>query len=76
MNDPTAEARRALIAAGIDVPDDEPCWNTVQLQHDFEVISFAAPFVWVKRRSDGKRGTLMFVHEPRVYFDFVEDKRP
>jgi hypothetical protein len=27
--------------------------------------------VVVRRRSDGAKGTLTFVHQPRVYFDFV-----
>lgn len=30
---------------------------------------FAAPFVSVKRRSDGRTGLLEFKHSPRVYFD-------
>lgn len=48
-------------------------WDTAQLQEDFEVLGFAAPFVVVRRKSDGKRGTLEFTHRPRVYFDFKED---
>lgn len=42
-------------------------WNTQELQEDFEVIGFLAPFVVVKRKADGVRGTLMFTHAPRVY---------
>lgn len=42
-------------------------WNTQELQEDFEVIGFLAPFVVVKRKSDGVRGTLMFTHSPRLY---------
>jgi hypothetical protein len=34
------------------------------------VIGFAAPFVVVRRKSDGVKGTLEFTHSPRVYFDF------
>jgi hypothetical protein len=29
--------------------------------------------VVVKRKSDGKKGSLEFTHSPRVYFNFVED---
>jgi hypothetical protein len=47
-------------------------WDTTQLQQDFEVVGFMAPFVEVKRKSDGKRGSLTFQHSPRFYFDFVE----
>jgi hypothetical protein len=43
-------------------------WFVDTLQQDFEVIGFLAPFVVVKRKSDGQRGTLMFEHMPRRYF--------
>jgi len=48
-------------------------WTTEQLREDFEVIAFAAPLVFVKRRSDGVRGTLLFQHQPRVYYSWGED---
>lgn len=48
-------------------------WNTEELASEFEVQSFLAPFVVVRRRSDGKRGTLAFQHSPRFYFNFYPD---
>jgi hypothetical protein len=48
-------------------------WNTVELGQDFEVIGFMAPFVVVKRKADGKKGSLAFQHSPRFYFSFTED---
>jgi hypothetical protein len=48
-------------------------WNTEELSRDFEVKGFQAPFVVVKRKSDGKIGSLMFQHAPRYYFSFTED---
>jgi len=48
-------------------------WDTKELQEDFVVKSFLAPFVLVKRKSDGKVGHLMFQHWPRFYFSFMED---
>jgi hypothetical protein len=48
-------------------------WSTSQIQDDFLVIGFAAPFVVVKRISDGKKGTLEFQHSPRFYFNFQEE---
>jgi len=45
-------------------------WDTSQLQEDFEVLGFLAPFVAVKRRSDGVRGSLMFQNNPRFYYSF------
>lgn len=47
-------------------------WDTEQLTKEFEVHSFAAPFVLVTRKADGKRGGMSFQHRPRFYFDFVE----
>ena len=47
-------------------------WTTDEMQDEFAVLAFMAPFVEVRRRSDGKRGTLEFTHSPRVYFGFKE----
>lgn len=51
----------------------EKTWNTAELIEDFEVIGFSAPYVVVRRRSDGQKGSLEFRHSPRVYFNFVAD---
>ena len=45
-------------------------WDTIELQRDFEVLGFSAPYVVVKRRSDGQKGTLEFTHQPRLYWGF------
>jgi hypothetical protein len=71
-----SEVLRALLAQAINaggIPEtyDGPVWDTAALQEEYEVQGFAAPFVVVRRRSDGQRGTLTFVHQPRVYFDFT-----
>lgn len=50
----------------------ENVWDTEELGRDFEVDSFLAPFVIVIRKSDRKRGALMFQHLPRFYFQFKE----
>jgi hypothetical protein len=47
-------------------------WNTKELTQDFEVEGFGAPMVVVRRKADGVRGSLMFQHSPRFYFDFME----
>lgn len=62
----TKEARAALES------DVGQVWNTEELTEAFEVIGFAAPFVVVRRRADGVRGTLEFSHRPRFYFAFRE----
>jgi len=50
-------------------------WNTEELSEDFNVEGFMAPFVVVKRKSDGVRGSLAFQDWPRFYFGFTEDTR-
>jgi len=47
-------------------------WNTKELQKDFKVLSFMAPFVHVIRKSDGQTGAMLFQHSPRFYFSFQE----
>lgn len=76
MESPESEAMRMLLAEAINaggIPPgyDGPVWDTATLQEEFEVQGFAAPFVVVRRKSDGQRGMLTFVHAPRVYFDFM-----
>ena len=48
-------------------------WDTKQLQKDFVVSSFAAPYVVVIRNTDGVIGSLEFQHSPRYYFNFTEN---
>ena len=64
-HDPTTERQR-LEAQG-------QVWDAAQLSQDFEVIGFLAPYVVVKRRLDGRKGSLEFQHHPRLYFNFVVD---
>ena len=60
------EAKAALLITYKDV------MTTDEVREKFEVISFLAPFVMVKRKADGVKGTLQFTHMPRFYFDFCE----
>lgn len=47
-------------------------WDTAELRDGFEVLSFAAPYVVVRRLVDGKKGSMEFQHHPRYYWGFVE----
>ena len=47
-------------------------WNTSEMQRDYSVESFAAPLIVVRRKADGVRGSLMFQHRPRYYYNFQE----
>lgn len=59
-------------------PEPEPetdRWTTAELRDQFDVVGFSSPYVVVRRKHDGQRGTLQFVQNPgseRVYFDFTE----
>jgi hypothetical protein len=78
MDDTTAGTRKAMIESGQpqkDLSADKgQTWDTEQLQKDFEVLGFMAPFVAVRRRSDGVVGSLEFTHSPRVYFGWSGDR--
>jgi hypothetical protein len=76
VSDDTEQARRAMVAAGqpaADLAAAEQTWITAELQRDFEVQGYLAPFVVVRRRSDGAVGSLEFTHSPRVYFSWRLD---
>jgi hypothetical protein len=49
-------------------------WDTSELGADFDVLGFMAPFVVVRRNSDGQKGSLEFQHSPRFYFNFAPDQ--
>jgi hypothetical protein len=51
---------------------DGPTWTADELVRDFDVIVLQAPYVVAIRRADNVKGTLQFVHHPRVFFDFRE----
>lgn len=48
-------------------------WSTDELSAEFVPLQFMAPFIVVRRRSDGKMGSLEFQHSPRFYFNWQED---
>jgi len=79
--DSTEDIRRQLVAeinteahsrASLEAQHGQ-IWDTDELCRDFEVLGFLAPFVVVRRLSDGRKGSLMFTHSPRFYFCFQED---
>jgi hypothetical protein len=48
-------------------------WDTAELNEEFAVIGFLAPFVVVRRKADGSKGSLEFQNNPRFFFNFVPD---
>lgn len=81
MADPTEDIRREMVAEINAEPGSREAlgaehgkvWDTEQLRTDFDVTGFMAPFVAVRRKSDGVRGSLMFQHNPRLYFSFTPE---
>ena len=51
-------------------------WDTEELQKDFEVLGFCAPFCIVLRKKDDCFGWVLFQHSPRFYFGFEAGERP
>lgn len=78
MSDPTEGVRRKMVAQLNRIEGSREylaskhgeIWDTSELQSEFEVLSFFAPLVIVRRRCDGVRGSVMFQHSPRFYFGF------
>jgi hypothetical protein len=48
-------------------------WTDAELLDKFEVHVFDGPRVHVIQKSDGARGTVGFIDEPRFYFSFIPD---
>jgi len=76
--DETEAARRAMLPEmpfllKMAIENGQQVWDTQAMQVEFEVIGFQAPFVAVRRRSDGVVGSLEFAHTPRFYWGFQED---
>jgi hypothetical protein len=80
MSDPTEGFRREMVSELNRSPGGREdleaqygqVWNTDEMVAEFQAMGFLAPYVHVLRRSDKARGTLMFQHNPRFYFSFVE----
>lgn len=82
MSDPTEAARRQLLAESDSAPagrealeaEHGEVYDTTEMTSAFEVVGFMAPFVVVRRRADGVKGSLQFQPSPRLYFGFVPDR--
>lgn len=78
MSDPTEAIRRQRVAEINAEPGSREAleaeygrvWSTDELSEEFEVLGFSAPLVVTRRKSDGRKGSLEFQHNPRFYFNF------
>ena len=80
LADPTVAFRRQRLAElnpGVGRAELEHRHGAVldpaRLAASFEVIGFMAPLVVVRRKADGRLGSLEFQHDPRFYFNWRED---
>ena len=78
MSDPTEAIRRQMVTEINAEPGSRELleqqhgqvWDTSELQRDFTVLGFSAPFVIVAEKESGRRGSLLFQHNPRLYHSF------
>ena len=78
MSDPTEALRKQrLVELNSGDPNREALaerygkiWSTEEMSRDFDGLGFMAPYIIVRRKSDGVRGSLEFCHSPRLYFNF------
>jgi len=45
-------------------------WSTDEMTGEFDALGFMSPYIVVRRKSDGVRGSLAFRPSPRFYFNF------
>lgn len=83
MADPTETIRRQRLAEINAAPGSREAleaahgqvWDSDQMREEFEAIGFLAPFIVVRRHSDGVKGSLEFQHSPRFYFNFIPHRK-
>ena len=79
MTDPTEAVRRERLVEINAEPGSREAleaqhgrvWDTSELQEEYQVLGFLAPYIVAIRRSDNVKGSLEFQHNPRFYFNFV-----
>jgi hypothetical protein len=51
-------------------------WSSDELRaSEYEVIGFMAPYVGLRHKTTGKKGSMEFQHSPRFYFNYQEDSK-
>lgn len=81
MKDPTENIRKKMCQEINEFPKNRQeliekygqVWDTQELSEAFIIEGFAAPLIIVKRKSDSIKGSMLFQHYPRFYFDFREE---
>lgn len=74
MSDPTENIRKQLELNSDEATKAEleqkhgRVWTTDEMRDEFEPLGFMSPFIVVRKKDTGERGSLMFTHSPRFYF--------
>jgi hypothetical protein len=78
MSDPTENIRKQMVAelnsddatrAGLEQKHGQ-VWTTHEMLEEFDALGFLSPFILVRKKDSGERGSLMFTHSPRFYFSW------
>jgi len=80
MSDPTEAIRRQQLAEINAEPGSREyleakhgqVWNTDELQEEFQALGFMAPYVIVRRKSDGRKGSLLFQANPHHLLSLLQ----
>ena len=57
---------------GLDIDIDDS-WTTSEVTEAFDIESFLAPFCFATKKDTGVKGTLAFIHHPRIYYAWQEN---
>lgn len=68
-----ADMPAANILADLQEKYSGEVWNDAEFNDLFGVHLFENPIVRVIRRADGVRGTVAYLHNPRLYFCFIPE---
>jgi len=52
------------------IQDDGECWTTEEVTDEFDILGFMAPFCTAVRKATKEKGTLAFIHRPRIYYSW------
>lgn len=75
-HDPTESIRREMLETDQPLSDAAQAvdlMTTDEMSAQYTVLAFLAPFVIVRRKADGRNGSLEFTHSPRRYFNWQPD---
>ena len=67
----TIEQKEELLKEQLEKEFPNDVYTTEEATDKFEFIGFVAPYVSVREKSTGIKGSLQFTDMPRLYFKFM-----